>query len=83
MAVVGADDDVVLPGIFEDVGQIVVRLARHVHAVLFDEICQLQGGAPLLALSQEVDRVRHPLGCHLDKAEAQLRKLGRHVAQDQ
>ncbi len=78
MAVVGADDDVVLAGVLQDVGQVLFGLARDVEAVSAQHVClfvQLPGAGAVEARAQVGDEVGDPGGGGFEEAPAEVREL--------
>ena len=83
VAVVRADDDVVVAGVFEHVVQVVVGLAGHEDAVVLEEAAR-QLDAALLpeALGEVVEHVGDPLRADLDETDAQPREPLRNTVPD-
>src|SRR5262245_3082911 len=82
MTVIGADHDIVLAGIFENVRQIVVGLASDVNMVVADDVLF---DPPMISLhpSGQFDaHVGNPLRTDFDKTEAQFGKFLRYAIVD-
>src|SRR5262245_27435477 len=82
MTVIGADHDVVLAGIFENVRQIVVGLASDIYMVVADDVLS---DLPMISLhtSGQFDaHVGNPLRSDFDKTEAQFGKFLRYAVVD-
>ena len=75
MAVVGADDDVVVAGVFQHVVQVVVGLAGDEDATVAEKAAgQLDAALLPEALGEVVEHVGDPLRADLDEADAQSRE---------
>src|SRR5581483_5361183 len=83
VAVVRADDDVVLACVLQHVGEVVVGLAGDPDAVVaqrrFAELPAAAGEAAL----EVVEHIEHPLGAQLDEAEAELGEAAGDIVPDE
>src|ERR687891_2274207 len=70
MAIIGADDKMVLTRVFEHVSEVVIGLASDVDSVPTQHIAFVDLPAlPLEAPGEVVNRIRHPLRAHFNEGE--------------
>ena len=82
MAVVRADDQVVVAGVLQNLVEIVIGLASHVDAILLQNILRERPAAPGKAARQVMHRVGNPLRADLDDADLELGEALRDAVKD-
>src|SRR6516225_3311025 len=83
MAVVGTDDEPVLPRITNDIRDIVIDLAGNIYLVFLKKI--FRHGLAVCSVTNRGFAIdpRHPLSRGFNKRPAELRKVPRHLAHQQ
>src|SRR6266516_8231458 len=71
VSVVRPDDEVVLAHVANDLGKVIIGLAGHPDAIVFEEVILQGSPRALQAPGEVVNRIREPLRAQLDKSKAQ------------
>src|SRR5687768_8601499 len=75
MAIIGADDEIILAGITEDVVKVIVSLAGDINPLILEDPRAKLFAAALVPSRQIMDRIRNPLRADFDNSDAQIGKL--------
>src|SRR5882724_3443205 len=82
VTIVRADYDIVLSGVFQNIGQIIVGLASDIDAIVADDIPYHAPVVSLKPLGELNDHIGHPLCSDLDKTKPQFGKFLRYAVMD-
>ena len=79
MAIIGAQHDLTITGIGQNIGDVVGDFAGDIHPVFSEQVLRHPPPQPAQAIPQIMADIGHPLSADLDKAPAEIREFAGNI----